>query len=118
MVLKKWFELPFTTRMSRRKLYEYIRSECCKTDPSEARTIKFTIMNFDTPIEGAIVEINGVTKETGSAGGCSFNNIPDGRVTVSVSKEGFESVTEEITVSAENTQFTIELTTPAPPSPE
>ena len=115
MVLKKWFELPFSTRMSTRKLYEYIRTEC---NSSEARTIKFTIMNFDNPIEGAIVEIDGVTKETGSAGGCSFNNIADGRVTVTVSKEGFESVTEDIIVSADNTQFTIELITPVPPSEE
>ena len=50
-----------------------------------------------------------MTKTTGSAGGCSFTDIQDGTVSVEVSCEGYVTKTEEITVSSENTTFTISL---------
>ena len=74
------------------------------------RTISFTVNDGTDPIEGASVVIDGVTKTTGSAGGCTFNDIADGSVSVEVSATGYTTKTEEITVSEENTSFTISLT--------
>lgn len=74
------------------------------------QNISFTINDGTDPIEGASVVIGGTTKTTGSAGGCSFNDIAEGSVSVTVSAEGYTSKTETITVSSENTSFTISLT--------
>ena len=81
------------------------------TPTPTTRTISFTIKSDETtPIEGATVKIGSTTKTTGSAGGCSFNNIADGNVSVEVSADGFVDKTETITVSKDNTSFTITLT--------
>ena len=73
------------------------------------RTISFTVNDGTNPIDGASVVINGVTKTTGSAGGCTFNEIEDGSVSVEVSATGYTTKTETITVSEDNTAFTISL---------
>ena len=81
------------------------------TPTPTTRTISFTIKSDETtPIEGATVKIGSTTKTTGSAGGCSFNDIADGNVSVEVSATGFVDKTETITVSEDNTSFTITLT--------
>lgn len=79
--------------------------------PEEQTTqsISFTINDGTDPINGASVVIGGVSKTTGSAGGCTFDNIEEGTVSVEVSKEGFTTKTEEITVDSEHTSFTISL---------
>lgn len=79
--------------------------------PEEQTTqsISFTINDGKDPINGASVVIGGVSKTTGSAGGCTFDNIEEGTVSVEVSKEGFTTKTEEITVDSEHTSFTISL---------
>lgn len=85
-------------------------SEVEEQDTPITRNISFTINDGTDPIEGASVIIDGTNKTTGSAGGCSFNDIAEGTVSVEISKEGFVTKTEEITVSEENTSFTISLT--------
>ena len=85
--------------------------EDAPTPTPTTRTISFTIKSDETtPIEGATVKIGSTTKTTGSAGGCSFNDIADGNVSVEVSATGFVDKTETITVSEDNTSFTITLT--------
>lgn len=79
------------------------------TPEPATRTISFTVNDGTAPIEGASVVIDDVTKTTGSAGGCTFNDIADGSVSVEVSKTGYVTKTETITVSADNTAFTITL---------
>ena len=54
------------------------------------------------------------TKTTGSAGGCTFNDIEEGNVSVTVSAEGYTTKTESITVDETHTSFTISLTTSSP----
>lgn len=61
-------------------------------------------------IGGATVTIDGVSKNTGSAGGCNFNNINGGIVNVEVTKTGYVSKSESISIDAEHTSFTIVLT--------
>lgn len=76
----------------------------------ETRNISFTILNKkdNTPINGASVTINDTTKTTGSAGGCTFKNINDGKINVTITK-GEYTQNETITVSEESTSFTIQL---------
>ena len=64
----------------------------------------------NNPVENATVAIGDVTSTTGSAGGCSLQNIPDGEHTVTVTKDGYTDYTGTITVSEDNTSFTISLT--------
>ena len=79
------------------------------------RTLNFTVNNGTAPVENATVSIGDVTSTTGSAGGCSLQNIPDGEQTVNVTCEGYTDYTGTITVSEDNTTFTISLTASTEP---
>ncbi len=83
-------------------------SDSSSETPS-TRDINITVNDGTDPINGATVVIGSTTKTTGSAGGCSFKDIADGKVSVEVSKEGYVTKTEVITVSSSNTSFTISL---------
>ena len=78
-----------------------------------SRKITFSINDGTDAISGASVNIGETTKTTGSAGGCSFDDITDGEISVTVSAEGFTTKTETITVSENSTSFTISLTASA-----
>lgn len=71
--------------------------------------ISFTINDGTDAISGATVTIGEDSKTTGSAGGCSFNEITEGEVSVTVSAEGYVTKTETITVDEDHTSFTISL---------
>lgn len=73
------------------------------------RNISFTINDGTNPIQNATVKIGTETKTTGSLGGCTFNDIEEGTVSVEVSKEGYTTKTESITVDETHTSFTISL---------
>lgn len=70
-------------------------------------------MNDGTdPIQGASVVIDSDSdnaKTTGSAGGCSAT-LTDGEHSISVSKDGYTTKTETITVDSTHSSFTISLT--------
>lgn len=76
----------------------------------EQYSVHFDVTDGVNGIGGATVTINGVSKTTGSAGGCNFNNIKGGTVTVEVTKTGYVSKSESISVDNEHTSFTIVLT--------
>ena len=76
----------------------------------EQYSIHFDVTDGENGIEGATVTINGVSKNTGSAGGCNFNNMTGGVVTVEVSKTGYVSKSESISIDKEHTSFSIVLT--------
>ena len=76
----------------------------------EQYSIHFDVTDGENGIGGATVTIDGVSKNTGSAGGCNFNNINGGIVTVEVTKTGYVSKSESISIDAEHTSFTIVLT--------
>jgi propanediol dehydratase large subunit len=79
------------------------------TPETTTRDISFTINDGTDPIQSASVVIGSTTKTTGSAGGCSFTGIEEGSVSVTVSKEGYTTKTETITVDSTHTSFTISL---------
>ena len=76
---------------------------------TDTQDISFTINDGTDPIQGASVKIGSETKTTGSEGGCSFTGIEEGTVSVEVSKEGYTTKTESISVDSEHTSFTISL---------
>ena len=76
----------------------------------EQYSVHFDVTDGENGIGGATVTINGVSKTTGSAGGCNFNNMTSGTVTVEVTKTGYVSKSESISVDNEHTSFTIVLT--------
>ncbi len=76
----------------------------------ETYDITFTITDGTDPIKSATVAIGETSKTTGSAGGCSFNGIEGGQIEVEISKSGYTSKTETITVDSTHTSFTIALT--------
>lgn len=75
----------------------------------ETRNITFIINDGTDGIQGATVSIGDITGTTGSAGGCTLQGITDGENSVIVTAEGYTSKTETITVSADDTSFTISL---------
>ena len=78
---------------------------------AQKRTVSFSILDSsdDSGISGASVVIGDVTKTTGSSGGCTASLL-DGDYEVEVSKEGYTTKTEDITVAYDEVSFTIKLT--------
>ena len=80
------------------------------------RDLSFTINDGTNAIEGATVKIGTKTGTTGSAGGCTISGVEEGtNISVEVSKEGYTTKTETITVDETHTSFTISLTAASSP---
>ena len=98
--MQRWWILPLPAQQNLNPM---------ETDDSQERNISFTITDGTDAVGGATVTIdNDISKTTGSAGGCTAS-LTDGEHTVVVSKEGYTSTTETITVSEDNTSFTITI---------
>lgn len=78
--------------------------------PDTTRNISVNVTDGTNAVSDASVVIDDITRTTGSAGGCTFNDITDGEHTVTVTKTGYVTKTETITVSEDNTTFTITVT--------
>ena len=76
--------------------------------------LSFTVNDGTDPVSGATVTIGSKTGTTGSSGGCTIKDVEAGTVSVEVSKEGFTTKTESITVDETHTSFTISLTASSP----
>jgi len=61
-------------------------------------------------VTGASVSIDEITATTGSAGGCTLQNVPVGEQIITVTASGYEEYNDTITVSDENNSFNITLT--------
>ena len=72
--------------------------------------ISVTVTDGSDPVQGATVVLGENTKTTGSAGGCTINGVSIGAHEITVTKTGFEDYTDNITVDADYTSFTITLT--------
>ena len=73
------------------------------------RNISFSVIDGTSPVQGATVTIGEKHNNTGSAGGCTLQEIAEGEQTVTVNAAGFEDYTGTITVTEENTAFTITI---------
>lgn len=72
------------------------------------RTVTVTVTDGTDPVSGAVVTLGGNTP-TSSSGGTYVFTVPDGTYTLSVSKAGFLTHTEQMTISA-NTNKSVTLT--------
>ena len=84
-------------------------------DTPVTHTTSFTIKGEYTlstvPLEGATVTVDDLTGgPTGSAGGCTVSDVPEGTHTLTVTCEGYETYTDTITVDESHTNFNITLT--------
>lgn len=82
-----------------------------------SRSVSFTINDGTDAINEASVVIDNDSdnsKTTGSAGGCTAT-LTDGEHTVVVSKEGYTTKTETISVDETHTSFTISLVAASSP---
>ena len=76
--------------------------------------LSFTVDDGTDPVQGAVVTIEGKTGTTGSAGGCTIEDILEGSHTVAVTADGFEDYSDTISVTSDDTSFTISLTAASP----
>lgn len=74
------------------------------------RDISISVTDGTNPVQGAAVTIGEIEGVTGSAGGCTLKDVEDGEQTIIVEGTGIEKYTGTITVSSENTSFTITVT--------
>lgn len=77
-------------------------------ESAPTRSVSISVDDGTDPVASASVVIGETTKTTGSAGGCTFT-LTDGTYSATVTKEGYESATEEITVAYDETSFDISI---------
>lgn len=113
MVLPQWKDLSPVERRSPRKMYEIIRAEINGDENKEPVFYRLNIHVKDeneVPIGSAIVTIidsedKKYTRTTGSAGGCTINEIPEGTYTVIAIADGYEDYecSEELRINQTKT---------------
>ena len=86
-----------------------VNPETSNNQTPTTRNVNFIINDGSEPIQGATVTIDEITGTTGSAGGCTLQNVTDGENSVTVEAEGYITKTETITVSENDTSFTISM---------
>lgn len=92
-----------------------VKGSIIPSTPTVTRNISVSVTDGTTGIGSVDVVLedadeNQYTGKTGSAGGCTISNVPDGSYTVSGIATGYNDYTGTITVSEENTTLTITLT--------
>lgn len=92
-----------------------VKGSIIPSTPTVTRNISVSVTDGTTGIGSVDVVLadadeNQYTGKTGSAGGCTISNVPEGSYTVMASKTGYAVYTGNITVSEENTTLTITLT--------
>ena len=71
-------------------------------DPSTFN-IRIVVTDGSNPIKGANVVFGTINRTTGSAGGANIYNITAGEYGLTVSKDGYASHTETVTVDGDET---------------
>jgi len=84
-------------------------------DPA-TRDITITVDDGEDPIAGASVVIGGTTKTTNDSGVASFTGVTEGTVSATISKDGYTSKTESLSVDSTHTSFTVSLVAVTPTS--
>lgn len=72
--------------------------------------VVITVDDGTNPVEGASVVIGETTETTDVNGECTFDDLESDTYSAEISKEGYTTKTESISVDADHTSFTISLT--------
>ena len=105
MVLPAWKDLSPLERRSPRKIYERIRAEVNSTEDEDSEqepllySISVSVKDEDEdPIGSAVVTLTDSTDSdktytgtTGSAGGCTITNVPEGTYNVTATATDYEN---------------------------
>lgn len=75
----------------------------------ETTNLSVTVTDGTNPIEGATVSIDEISSTTGSAGGCTLQDVPEGSQIITVIATGYNDYTDTIEVSSLNNEITIIL---------
>ncbi len=83
--------------------------------PVTTYNISVSVSDGTDPLQNVDVtltdtEDNEYTGKTGSAGGCTISNVPEGTYNVTATKTGYNEYTGTMNVSEENTNLTITMT--------
>ena len=70
--------------------------------------VSFKIQDGETAIQGAVITLDGKSKTTGSAGGCTFTDIEEGLYEITVEATGYETQTGNIRIDEDHTSITID----------
>lgn len=123
--IKKFRELPYSVRKSPERRHDYLAdflNEVLELEDDEdenpqddtpevtTRDLSITVDDGENAVSGVSVAISEITGTTGPAGGCTLKGVSDGEHTITAAKEGYAEYSDTITVSADNTSFTISLT--------
>lgn len=76
----------------------------------ETVNLSVTVTDGTDPVEGVTVSIGNISSTTGSAGGCTLQNVPEGSRTITATATGYENYSDTIEVSSQNNEITIVLT--------
>lgn len=79
----------------------------------ETENISIHVQNTnEEPVSGATVAVSGteISSTTGGQGGCTLQNVPTGKQTITVTATGYTNFSDTYTVSSSNNEFTITLT--------
>ncbi len=83
--------------------------------PTSKYNISVSVTDGTDPLENVNVTLadadnNEYTGKTGSAGGCTISNVPEGSYNVTATKTGYVDYTGTLTVDEDNTSLTISMT--------
>ena len=92
-----------------------VKGSIIPSTPTVTRNISVSVTDGTDPLENVDVVLEDADEtqfsgKTGSAGGCTISNVPEGSYSVIASKEGYVVYTGNITVSEETTTLEIILT--------
>ena len=76
----------------------------------ETTNINVTVTESTTKLSGVTVKIGDISGTTGSAGGCTLNNVPIGKATVTATKSGYTTYSKSVTITSETKSLTISMT--------
>lgn len=82
--------------------------------PVTTYNISVSVTDGTNPLENVDVTLddgeNEYSGKTGSAGGCTISNVPEGTYNVTATKTGYNEYTGTITVNEETTSLIISMT--------
>ena len=81
--------------------------------PATTYNISVSVSDGTDPLENVDVTLsdteNTYTGKTGSAGGCTISNVPEGTYNVTANKAGYKEYVATVNVSENNTNLTITM---------
>ena len=127
MVLKEWSELPYNIRRSRKKLYEYIRTNISEEEPdepvAETSTVTANVTDGSSGIASITVTLTDTTDSTKTytantitGGTASITEVPYGTYAVTATGEGYEAYTSESNLTVDGATETVNITMTATPT--